>query len=85
MKNESLNGILTVLLGAMVVLGVYFALKVVFITHESHQLQAQASQANIAILRTQAIFNEAQAYNQKHPDAELSRILQTLQAKPATR
>ena len=85
MKNESLNGTLTFVLGALVILGVFFALKVVFITHETHQLQAQASEANVAIIRTQAVFNEAQAYNQRYRDPELARILDSIRAKPATR
>ena len=32
-----------------------------------------------------SLANDAQAYNQKNPSQELARILQSAQAKPATR
>ncbi len=85
MKSEALNGILTVVLGALLVLGVFFALKVVFITHELRTLQSQANFANTALLQTQAVINDSRAYYNAHPDADLGRILQPFQPKPATR
>jgi hypothetical protein len=82
MKNESLNGILTFLLGVLVVLGVYFALRVGFVTHDLRQLQNQAVNDNNQILQFRALIAEVQAYNQKYPSTELTKILQPLQ--PAT-
>jgi hypothetical protein len=84
MKSDASNGILTVVLGALLVLGVYFALKVVFITHQLRNLQSQATRDQTILIQTQAIINDAIAYNQTRRDPELARILQPFE-KPATR
>ena len=36
-------------------------------------------------MRVQSLANDVQAYNQKNPNPDLTRILQSVQAKPATR
>jgi hypothetical protein len=82
MKSETLNGILTFILGALVILGVIFALRVIFVTRESRALQTQAMQDNAALVETQSLLNDTQAYNQKYQSPELTRILQSLPAKP---
>ena len=83
MKSESLNGILTYVLGVLVVLAVYFALKVVFLTRESRSLQAQEVQASARMAQTDAVFKEAQLYNQKYQSPDLTRIIQSAQSKSA--
>ena len=80
MKNDSLNGILTFVLGVLVVLGVYFALKTVDVSHESRTLLSKATYANAQLIQARALAADAQAYNQKYPSAELTRILQSVQA-----
>lgn len=79
MKSETLNGALTFVLGVLVVLGVVFALRVAFITHDTRVLQSQELFANTQIVRAKAIIAETQAYNQKYPSVELQHILQSLQ------
>jgi hypothetical protein len=44
----------------------------------------QAAVDNNALVRVQALANDVQAYNLKNPSPELARILQSIQAKPAT-
>jgi hypothetical protein len=84
MKSDALTGILTFVLGALVLLGVVFALKVVVITRESRLLMHEASQEATVIAQTQQLFNEAAAYNQKYQSPDLTRILQSMQTRPAT-
>jgi len=83
MKFETLNGILTFVLGVLVVAGVILALNVVFVTREGRALQSQAMLDNARLTGVQTLFNDASAYNQKYPSVELTRILQNLQARPA--
>lgn len=83
MKCETLNGILTFVLGALVVVGVILALQFVFTMHESRTLQSTVLIDNTRMLQTQGVINEAQAYYQKYPDPELAQILRSL-PKPAT-
>ena len=83
MKSETLNGILTFVLGVLVILGVILALRLVAITKETRQLQQMALAAKVNLARAQGVFSAAQAYNQKYPTTELTRILQAVQpAKP---
>ena len=82
MKCETLNSILSVILGVLVVLGVYFALKLAFITRDSRTLQKMATRDGALIGQTQSLYNDVQAYNQKYPSTELTHILQSLQTKP---
>ena len=83
MKSETLNGILTFVLGALVVTGVVLALRLVFLTKETRELQQMMVVSKVNIARAEGVFGEAQAYNQKYPNAELTRILQLVQ-KPKT-
>lgn len=86
MKFETLNAILTCLLGVLVVLGVVLALNVAFVTHDSRTLQQMAVAAKVNIARAQGLFAAAQTYNQTYHSAELTRILESAQpAKPANR
>ncbi len=85
MKCETTNTVLTYILGVLALLGVIFALQTIFRTREYRSMTVQAAQANNALMRVQSLANDAQAYNQKNPSQELARILQSAQAKPATR
>jgi len=83
MKCELTNSILTFALGALAVAGVIFALQTVSHTHELRSLTVQATIANNNLLQAQALVNDVIAYNQKTPSPELTKMLQTIQAKPA--
>ncbi len=85
MKCETTNTILTFVLGVLALLGVIFALQTIFRMREYRTLTVQAAVANNNFMRIQSLANDTQAYNQKNPSPELTRILQSAQAKPATR
>jgi len=85
MKCETMNTVLTYILGVLALLGVIFALQTIFRTREYRSLTIQATIANNAFVRVQSLANDAMAFNQKNPNPELTRILQSIQAKPATR
>ena len=76
MKSETMNSVLTFVLGAFVVIGVIFALQTIFRTREIRLLQAQVAGINANYMRLQALANDVNAYNQKTPNAELTSILQ---------
>jgi hypothetical protein len=85
MKCETTNTVLTFVLGVLALLGVIFALQTIFRTREYRSLTMQAAVANNTFMRVQALANDAQAYNQKSPNPELTRIIQSVLAKqPAT-
>jgi len=85
MKCETTNTILTYVLGVLALLGVVFALQTIFRQREFRSLQIQATLDNASLARIQALANDTLAYNQRNPNPELTRILQSAQAKPATR
>ena len=76
MKCETMNSVLTFVLGAFVVLGVIFALQTIFRTREFRSLQIQMASINANYMRLQALAGDVNAYNQKNPNADLTRILQ---------
>ena len=84
MKSDTLNAVLTCLLGILVVLGVVFALRLVAITKDTRQLQQMAVAAKVNLARAQGLFAAAQEYNQKYPSTELTRILQAVQPNQST-
>jgi hypothetical protein len=81
MKCETINTILTFILGALVFLGVLFALETINHTRELRSLTSQAMLANTGLMREQAFFNDCLEYGRAHPD--VNRILQPLGIKPA--
>jgi hypothetical protein len=85
MKCETSNGILTFVLGVLVVFAVVFAVRMAFITRELRAWQRQAVIAQAVMTQTQGLYNDAVAYNQKNYDPALARILQGAQARPAAR
>jgi hypothetical protein len=84
MKSDTTDTILKYVLAVLVILAVVFALQTVFRTRELRSLSGQAAMARENMLRVQALYNDALAYSQKNPSPELTRILQTVQTKPAT-
>jgi len=76
MKCETMNSVLTFVLGAFVVLGVIFALQTIIRTREFRSLQIQMASINANYMRLQALAGDVNAYNQKTPNADLTRILQ---------
>ncbi|HTV43295.1 MAG TPA: hypothetical protein VMF08_22220 [Candidatus Sulfotelmatobacter sp.] len=84
MKFETLNGILTFILGVLVILGVVFVMKLWFVTHDTRALVATANNSKINLARAEAVFGEAQAYDKKYPSPELERILQMVQKPKST-
>ena len=77
MKCETMNSMLTFVLGAFVVLGVILALQTIFRTREIRSLQVQMTNINANYMRLQALANDVNAYNQKNPNTDLSSILKT--------
>lgn len=85
MKFETINGILTFVLGMLVVLAVFFAIRMILLTHELRTLQKEASHDQAVIVQTEQLYNDALAYSQKNQSPDLTRILQiVVQNKPAT-
>lgn len=85
MKNDNITTALNLVLAVLVILGVIFALRTIFLTRELRSLQIQATQANAYRMAVESLANDALAYSQKNPNSDLLRILQPAQAKPATR
>ena len=84
MKNDNITTALNLVLAVLAILGVIFALQTIFRTRELRSLQMQATQANGYRMAVEALANDAYAYSQKNPNADILRILQPAQAKPAT-
>jgi hypothetical protein len=85
MKNDNITTALNLVLTVLAIFGVIFALQTIFRTRELRTLQMQATQANAYSMAVQALANDTIIYSQKNPNADILRILQPAQAKPATR
>ena len=85
MKNDNITTALNLVLAVLAILGVIFALQTIFRTRELRSLQMQATQANGYRMGVEALANDAVAYSKQNPNADLLRILQPPQAKPANR
>jgi hypothetical protein len=86
MKCDTMNSVLTFVLGAFVVLSVIFALQTIFRTREFRSLQIAAIQDQAGLAQIQQVESLAQdvvEYNKSHPNPDLARILQAAQLKPA--
>jgi hypothetical protein len=81
MKSETLNGVLTFILGVLIVAGVVLALRLVNLSRSTRTLENQELKAQALMVRAQDLFADAQAYDQKEPSPELTRILQSVQTK----
>ena len=85
MKNDNVTTALNLVLAVLAIAGVFFAMQTIFRTRTLRALQIQAAQANAYRMAVEALAQDAFAYSQKNPNPEIQRILQTIQAKPATR
>jgi hypothetical protein len=86
MKSETTNAILIFAVGFFVVLDVLFAVRAVSGQREFRSLQLRAGQSQTGLIQLQqlqALVNDTKEYNRLHPSAELTRILEGVQAKPA--
>jgi len=83
MKNDTTTTVLNFVLAALVMLGVVFALLAMNRTRELRQLSLNATAANNALMRAQALANDTAAFNATAKNPELTRILQSIQTKPA--
>lgn len=85
MKCDTTNAILTFVLGVLAVAGVIFVLQTIFLMREFRTLSVQATLANGSLQQAQALAADVAAYNQKNPSPELTKVLQSVQTKPAAR
>jgi len=85
MKNDTTTTALNLVLAVLVVLGVVFALVSMQRTRELRALTLQVTFANNALTKIQSLANDTAAYNAQHNYPELTRLLQSVQAKPATK
>jgi hypothetical protein len=85
MKLETLNGILTFVLGMLVVAGVILAVRMVMLHHDLRSLQREATRDQSLLVQTEQMYGDAAAFNQKNPSPELAHILQiVVRPAPAT-
>ena len=80
MTTTVLNFVLLVL----AICGGFFAIMTFTRTRELRLIAPQAQADNNVLARMQVLANQVAEYNQKYPSPELTRILQSIQAKPAT-
>ncbi len=83
MKADTTTTILNLVLAVLVVFGVAFALLAMNRTRDFRQLNANAAIANSNLLRAQGLANDTAAFNATAKSPELTRILQSIQPKPA--
>ncbi len=84
MKADTTTTVLNLVLAVLVISGVVFALLAMNRTREFRQLNANAALANNALMRAQGLANDTAAFNATAKSPELTRILQSIQPKPAT-
>jgi hypothetical protein len=82
MKCETTNTVLNFVLAVLVISGVFFGLMTILRTHESRALNPAAVQANAQLMMMQSFVNDVNAYNNQVKSPEITRLLQSLQAKP---
>ena len=83
MKNDSTTTVLNIVLAALIVLGVLFALLSISRTRELRHLQPQAQirvqQFQQAMVKAQALLNDAMVYNATAKNPEMTQIIQSVQ------
>jgi hypothetical protein len=84
MKTDLTTTFLNFLLAVLVILSVGFALLTVLREPKVPILAAQAVQDNNSKMKLTALLNDAAAYNNTVHSPVLARILQSVEAKPAT-
>jgi len=88
MKCETMNSVLTFVLGTFVVLGVLFAVRAISGQRDFRALQFGAAQSQTGLnqlMQLNSLVNDTREYGKLHPSPEITRMLDALQAKPATR
>jgi hypothetical protein len=88
MKCETTNTALIFVLGVFTALDVLFAMRTVAGQHELRSLQIQATQSQAGLIQLQelqSLVKDTRDYANSKPSPELTRILDGIQAKPATR
>ena len=88
MKSEIMNSVLTFVLGVFIVLGAIFAVRAISGQREFRELQFNATQSQAGLNQLNQIYllvNDTREYGKAHPSPEITRMLDALQAKPATR
>ena len=85
MKTELTSLFLTFVLGVFAVAGAILVVRTVMQTRELRTISIEAVGQNGFIAQSQTLLNDVAAYNQKNPSLELTKLLQSVQAKPATR
>ena len=86
MKNDNVTTALNLVLAVLLILGVFFAMRTIFITRSLRTIQiqtAQANQANGYRAAVESLVQDAIAYSKNNPNSEILRILQPAQAKSA--
>jgi hypothetical protein len=83
MKSDTTTTVLNFVLAALVILGVLFALLAMNRNRDLRTLSLNATIANSALTRAQALANDTAAYNASAKSPELAHILQSIQPKPA--
>jgi hypothetical protein len=85
MKSDLINWTLTLVLGLLAVVTVFLAVRTIILAHEFRTLSTQAALANNSLLQARSLANDVGLYNQKYPSPELTKILATVQGRPAAR
>ena len=83
MKCDTTNVILTIVLGVLLFADVLFALRTINHTRELRSLNTQVNQIQTSLLQMQSLVNDVAVYNQRTTGPELSKLLQSVQDKPA--
>jgi hypothetical protein len=83
MKPDLTNSILTFVLGVFAIASVILVLRTVMQTRTLQAMTAQATYESGYLAGAQGILNEVEAYNKKNPSPELTKLVQTFQAKVA--
>jgi hypothetical protein len=83
MKTDTTTLVLNFVLAVLVILGVLFGVLSMNRQRDLRMLSTNATIANNALLRAQALANDAAAYNATAKSPELARILNAIQPKPA--
>ncbi len=85
MKPDATTTILNFVLLVLAICGLIFSVLTFSRTRELRMISPQASMDQQVLGRIQALANEVAVYNQKYPSPELTKILQTIQPKPAAK
>jgi hypothetical protein len=84
MKSDTTTTALNLILAALVILGVIFALLSIMRTRELRAITPVAMQVNSKMLMIQSLIGDVNNYNQQAKSPEVARMLQTLQTKIST-